>query len=312
MSRIRSIKPSFFDDPDVGELSAEAALFFVGLLTQADKAGRLCDEPRRLKVRIRPYSDCSPEAILSELSEAGFIIRYAGSDGRALIQVRSFLKHQRPHPKEADSELEAPNLENCSVKTQSREKVVPSREKDMASKVVSGGRKESLEVGREGEGSIAAKDAPKLAADAAPLPTPSYPPPLIDGRSMRRHGQHARCYEARGLCITPWVWEELVGRIGGDPATAKARLAAWADGEVASTGQQSIGDAPDTWWRKRFAAWQGVEANPSSKPTQGVRLAGVFADTMQKLGITPETAQRPERPTLAPQRPLRALVGGES
>lgn len=105
--------------------------------------------------------------------------------------------------------------------------------------------------------------------------------PIIDGRAMRRHGQHRRCYEARGLCITPWVWEELCGRIGGDPATAPKRVAAWADAEVASTGTQPIGDPPDTWWRKRFAQWQGVEAMPAS--TKGTRTMAAGARVQSAL-----------------------------
>lgn len=104
MARIRNIKPDFFDDPEVCELSAEAALVFIGLWTQADRAGRLIDEPRRLKIRLRPMSDSDMNVILAELEAAGFIVRYEVS-GQRLIQVRSFEKHQRPHKDEKDSQL---------------------------------------------------------------------------------------------------------------------------------------------------------------------------------------------------------------
>lgn len=94
----------------------------------------------------------------------------------------------------------------------------------------------------------------------------TMPAPLIDGRSLRRHGQHARCYLERGLCVTPWVWEELVGRLGGDASTREARLRVWMDGEVLSIGDLAIGDPPDAWWRKRFARWQGVDVMPTGAP----------------------------------------------
>lgn len=104
MARIRGIKPDFFDDPVICDLSAEAALVFIGLWPQADRAGRLLDEPRRLKIRIRPMSKCDMNAILDELADAGLIIRYH-VDGVALIQVKNFEKHQRPHHQEPSSVL---------------------------------------------------------------------------------------------------------------------------------------------------------------------------------------------------------------
>lgn len=108
MARIRSVKPEFFDDPDIGQLSPEAALVFVGIWTQADRQGRLIDDPRRLKVRLRPFSSCDFDAILVELVNAGFVIRYQSEDGSRLLQVRTFAKHQRCHRDEKDSVLPAP------------------------------------------------------------------------------------------------------------------------------------------------------------------------------------------------------------
>jgi hypothetical protein len=112
LARIRSIKPEYFDDPDVGGLSAEAALVFVGIWTQADKRGRLLDDYRRLKVRLRPYSPCDFNAVLAELVDAGFLIRYQSEAGMKLLQVRSFEKHQKTHKLEPDSHFPAPSNED--------------------------------------------------------------------------------------------------------------------------------------------------------------------------------------------------------
>lgn len=97
------IKPEFFDDPSIGELSPLARLFFIGLWTQADREGRLIDDQKRLKVRIFPYDNIDPEPIAAELADKDMIRRYADEVGRRYIWIRSFVKHQRPHPKEPPS-----------------------------------------------------------------------------------------------------------------------------------------------------------------------------------------------------------------
>jgi hypothetical protein len=110
MPRVRLIKPEFFDDPDIGALSPTTALLFIGLWTQADREGRMLDDPRRVKTRLVPYWPVNAEAALAELCKAGFIIRYQDSHGRNLLQIRSFAKHQHVHPREAVSVYEAPAL----------------------------------------------------------------------------------------------------------------------------------------------------------------------------------------------------------
>lgn len=97
------VKPEFFDDPHIAELSAFARLFFIGLWTQADRAGRLVDDVRRLKARIFPYDELDAEALAVELHGKDMIRRYVAADGHGYIWIRSFAKHQRPHPKEPPS-----------------------------------------------------------------------------------------------------------------------------------------------------------------------------------------------------------------
>jgi len=134
VARIRFIKPEFFDDPDIGVLSPAAALFFIGLWTQADKAGRMIDDARRLKVRLLAYWPVTAESLLDELANAKFILRYQDAEGRKLLQIRSFAKHQRPHPKEAASELPGPVVE----KHGQQGKNTASMGKESASKLDSG------------------------------------------------------------------------------------------------------------------------------------------------------------------------------
>jgi hypothetical protein len=111
MARIRQILPSFFTDEVIGTLDPIDALAFVGLWTEADRSGRLEDRPVRLRARLFPYRpDLDVAAVLERLEAAGLITRYQGTalaeDGKpegaplALIEIRTFVKHQSPHPKE--------------------------------------------------------------------------------------------------------------------------------------------------------------------------------------------------------------------
>lgn len=107
MARIRSVKPEFFTDDDVASLPFEARLLFIGMWTQADRAGRLEDRPRRLKAVVFPYDDVDVEAMLEQLVTVGFIVRYS-VQGKDFIAIRSFEKHQCPNVKEPESTIPAP------------------------------------------------------------------------------------------------------------------------------------------------------------------------------------------------------------
>jgi hypothetical protein len=113
MARIRTIKPEFFTDEDMADLPPLHRLLFIGLWTEADKRGRLGDRPRALRVRILPYDGLTDEqfdGMLDDLHNAGFIVRYEAA-GVQCIAVRTFEKHQRPHPKELDQGLPDPPID---------------------------------------------------------------------------------------------------------------------------------------------------------------------------------------------------------
>lgn len=107
MARIRSIKPDFFMDEDLAEVSPLARLLYIGLWTLADKEGRLEDRPKRIKASLFPYDCTDVEPLLAELAQHGFIVRYE-AEGRVCIAIPSFLKDQRPHPKETSYGLPPP------------------------------------------------------------------------------------------------------------------------------------------------------------------------------------------------------------
>lgn len=104
MARARNIKPGFFKNADLVETSFETRLLFVGLWTLADREGRLQDRPKQIKMELFPADNVDVDACLNELTQFDFIRRYV-ADGKKVIQIVSFSKHQIPHGKEADSQL---------------------------------------------------------------------------------------------------------------------------------------------------------------------------------------------------------------
>lgn len=115
MARIRTIKPGFFKDEDLAELSMSTRLLFIGLWCLADKEGRLQDRPKRIKAELFPYDNIEIDQQLSRLQSAGFIIRYEVGEMK-VVQIINFLKHQRITGTEATSESDLPEFSDACVK----------------------------------------------------------------------------------------------------------------------------------------------------------------------------------------------------
>jgi len=108
MARARNIKPGFFKNEDLAECTPWARLCFAGLWVLADREGRLEDRPKRIKGELFAFDSIEVEPLLAELVRGRFIERYKAQDGRGLIQVMQFLKHQNPHHREPESDLPPP------------------------------------------------------------------------------------------------------------------------------------------------------------------------------------------------------------
>ena len=107
MARARNIKPAFFQNEELVELEFSTRLLFIGLWTLADRAGRLEDRPKRIKMALFPADDLDIDFALSRLQDSGFIKRYTIDDNQ-YIQILAFEKHQNPHVKEPASIIPAP------------------------------------------------------------------------------------------------------------------------------------------------------------------------------------------------------------
>lgn len=116
MARARNIKPGIMENEDLAELDPIARLLFIYLWMLADRKGRLEDRPKRIKAKALPYDTAvDADELLGDLESAGFIARYEASGGK-YIQIINFLKHQKPHSNEIESQLppwkeELPTLE---------------------------------------------------------------------------------------------------------------------------------------------------------------------------------------------------------
>jgi hypothetical protein len=104
MARARNIKPGFAKNEDLAECSMQARLCFAMLPMLADREGRLEDRPKKIKGELFAFDSIEVEPLLGELAKHGFIERYA-VEGRGLIQIIAFHKHQHPHHKEPESVL---------------------------------------------------------------------------------------------------------------------------------------------------------------------------------------------------------------
>lgn len=109
MSRSRNIKPGFFKNEDLAEISFECRLLFIGLWTMADREGILEDRPKRIKIELFPGDSVDVDADLNALASRGFVLRYE-VEGVRYIQILNFLKHQNPHHQEAPSKLPKPGV----------------------------------------------------------------------------------------------------------------------------------------------------------------------------------------------------------
>jgi hypothetical protein len=89
--KIRGVKPEFWTDDDICELSAFARLLFIGMWNFACDNGHLQDKPKQIKRRVLPSDDVNCTELIAEIEAAGLIER---SDG--WITVTHLTEHQKP------------------------------------------------------------------------------------------------------------------------------------------------------------------------------------------------------------------------
>jgi hypothetical protein len=109
MARARNIKPSFFQNEELGELNPLDRLAFIGMWTIADFKGCIELRAKRLKVQLLPYDECDFETIVNNLEQSRFISTYSVL-GQRYIKIINFEKHQNPHKNERESGRRIPDI----------------------------------------------------------------------------------------------------------------------------------------------------------------------------------------------------------
>lgn len=103
MARIRTIKPEFWTDEDMAEVSEAACLLAIGLLNYADDEGYFNANPKLIKAAVFPIREPSVTipVMLRELSNHGYLCMFSTSDNRHFGLIQNFAKHQvvnKPRP----------------------------------------------------------------------------------------------------------------------------------------------------------------------------------------------------------------------
>jgi hypothetical protein len=93
MARIRTIKPDFWTDEKIVELSFEARLFFIGSWNFADDNGNLQRSAKKLKMQIFPADALDCEPIIQSLMTHGLLSEYEVK-GEKYLHIKGFTAHQ--------------------------------------------------------------------------------------------------------------------------------------------------------------------------------------------------------------------------
>ena len=97
MPRIRNIKPQFWLDEDLGEVSRDVRLLYIGLWNLCDDYGVFQWRPARIKVQLFPYDvDISSNEIATWLNELEGLkkINKFQNDHKNYGYIPGFPKHQ--------------------------------------------------------------------------------------------------------------------------------------------------------------------------------------------------------------------------
>lgn len=92
--RIRTVKPDFWTDSKVVQLSPYARLLSIGIWSFADDTGCIEDDPMQLKLQILPADPVDVESLIDELLKFDMIRRATASDGTPVLVVRRW-EHQK-------------------------------------------------------------------------------------------------------------------------------------------------------------------------------------------------------------------------
>ena len=114
MARIRTVKPTFWGDDKVAQLSREARLLFLGLISMADDEGRFLASHQAIAGFVFPNDlDITAKKLamwLDELTSLGMVQIYNGGRGR-YGAIPKWRTHQRINRAQSSSLPEPPHTQ---------------------------------------------------------------------------------------------------------------------------------------------------------------------------------------------------------
>jgi hypothetical protein len=120
MARNRMIKPEFWEDEKVGQLSPIARLLFIGALNFADDEGLIRWNENYIAASVFPYDKLSnnkTKKLMKELDNLKIVEVFETKSHFFIARIQNFKKHQiinRPQPSKFLQEIETHLLKNQS------------------------------------------------------------------------------------------------------------------------------------------------------------------------------------------------------
>lgn len=249
MARIRSIKPAFFTSEDSCRCSPLARLLFLGLLTEADKAGLVEDRPWQLKIRLLPNDDCDVDDLLWQLTDRRLVRRY-DANGRHIIQIVNFAKHQKPHPKESASVLPTSGIDRTRPGNSTAE---PEKASSLPVEHPSCPRRNGSGDLNNGSGDLGEREPGNAALSR---PRVQGAGAFEPGSLPRDHLRHALCGPSMRICLLTWQFDALAKAYNApdNPHGTRAVIAQFIEQlESGLTPASSIGAF--SWIEKEFQTY---------------------------------------------------------
>lgn len=97
MARIRSLKPTIWTDSGFINLSRDARLLLIGMISHADDDGRLVGSASALIGSVFPHDDVTPKQVekwRDEIAASGIAVVYTSGRG-TYVALPNWRKHQR-------------------------------------------------------------------------------------------------------------------------------------------------------------------------------------------------------------------------
>lgn len=258
MARIRTIKPEFWTDGEIMDLSPYARLLFIGSWNFAMcDFGHVADDPRRLKMQVLPADDVDGIALVDELVSSGRMVRIQ-VDGRSFLHIKRFTDHQKTEKRWA------PRCPVCAH-TQPRQTSPNLSEPPRTSAPE---RKGKERRGREGTTTTAVAVPPRPDVDR-----------IVDHLAQRIHASGANpkpgkaWYEAARLMLDR----------DGRPEAEIHQAIDWCQTDVFWRG--NILSLPKL--REKYDQLKLQAQRPNGRAARQAETDGIFERAAARMGITP-------------------------